>query len=122
MKDMKMFANKIEIPLEMIIKLGWENNDTILRLTIEDDLLIIGKTLSHDEVIESINKTSDYNPEEYWKSFWEEKQIEIEMINSMQHKRPIHDKVIQDTLRELMDLIELLEKRVKKLEENKCQN
>lgn len=110
-KDVKMFANKIEIPLSMIKKLGWENNDTILRLTIEDnDLLMIGKTKSVDEVVESINKTIPYNPEEYWKDYWEKHGTKYQL------PRPIHDAVIQDTLKELIDRTDLLESRMLKME------
>ena len=57
MKDIKMYANTIKIPLEIIKQLRWANNDTVLRLQVEDgEFLMIGKVKSHDEVVEAINK------------------------------------------------------------------
>lgn len=110
--DTKLFKHTILIPHHIMYKLKWENGD-VLRMTVEDDeFLIIGKTKTHDEVIESIQKiTNDtYNPKEYWKSFWEEQTKDI------QQKRPIHDKIIQDTLKILIGEIEWLDKRLSELE------
>ena len=91
-----MFGNKIEIPSSMIKKLGWQNNDTILRLTIEDKgFLVIGKTQTHNEIIKSIKDM---------------------MTPKYQLPRPIHDAVIQDTLKELIDRTDLLESRMHKME------
>ena len=55
------------------------------------------------------------NIEKSDKSWGKIKEIS-DMIPKLQRKRPIHDKVISDTLRELFTLIDLLEKRVSELE------